>query len=143
IVSKVRIISSGLVEFIGPSMDDGVSVEVVDCGHGAVLELLFGCDSDVAQDGAGELGEETLDEIEPGAVLGREDEVESTGRLLGEPSLGLLGDVRRMIVEDQLDRCVGRVGGIEELEELNEFAAAVAVLDEGVDLAGEQIDAGQ
>src|SRR5208337_2089040 len=107
-------------------MDDGVSVEVVACGPDAVLELLFGCD-----------------EIEPGAVLGREDEFESTCRLLGEPSLGLLGDVRRMIVEDQLDRCVGRVGGIEELEELNEFAAAVAVLDEGVDLAGEQIDAGQ
>ena len=48
-----------------------------------------------------------------------------------------------MIVEDQLDRCVGRIRGIEELEEFNEFAAAVAVLDEGVDLAGEQIDAGQ
>src|SRR5271157_4636817 len=124
-------------------MDDGVSVEVVDCGHDAVLELLFGCDSDVAQDGAGELGEETLDEIEPGAVLGREDELESTGRLLGEPSLGLFGDVRRMIVEDQLDRRMARIGGVEELEEFNEFAAAVAVLDEGVDLAGEQIDAGQ
>ena len=47
-----------------------------------------------------------------------------------------------MIVEDQLDRCVGRIRGIEELEEFNEFAAAVAVLDEGEDLAGEQIDAG-
>src|SRR5271166_5394368 len=124
-------------------MDDGVSVELVDGGHDALLEFLFGCDSDVAQDGAGELGEETLDEIEPEAVLGREGEFESTGRLLGEPSLGLLRDVRRMIVEDQLDRCVGRIRGIEELEELNEFAAAVAVLDEGVDLAGEQIDAGQ
>ena len=53
-------------------MDDGVSVEVVDCGHDPVLELLFGRDLDVAQDGAGELGEETLDEIEPGAMLGRE-----------------------------------------------------------------------
>src|SRR5208282_1498807 len=31
----------------------------------------------------------------------------------------------------------------EKLEEFNEFAAAVAVVDEGVDLAGEQIDAGQ
>src|SRR5271166_1928297 len=82
--------------------------------------------ADVAQDRAGELGEETLDEIEPGAVLGREGEFESTGRLLGEPSLGLLGDVRRMIVEDQLDRCVGRIRGVEELEELNEFAAAAA-----------------
>src|SRR5208337_693135 len=82
-------------------------------------------------------------EIEPGAVLGREDEFESAGRLLGEPSLGLLRDVRGMIVEDQLDCRMGRIGDVEELEEFNEFAAAVAVLDESVDLAGEQIDAGQ
>ena len=120
-------------------MDDGVSVKLVHGGHDAVLELLFGCDTNVAQDGAGELGEETLDEIEPGAVLGREGEFELTGRRLGEPSLGLLGDLRRMIVEDQLDRCVGRIRGIEELEELNEFAAAVAVLDEGVDLAKQEL----
>ena len=49
-------------------MDDGVSVELVHGGDDALLEFLFGCDSDVAQDRAGELGEETLDEIEPGAV---------------------------------------------------------------------------
>ena len=46
-------------------MDDGMSVELVHGGHDAILELLFGCDADVAQDRAGELGEETLDEIEP------------------------------------------------------------------------------
>src|SRR5208337_2030996 len=85
-------------------MDDGVSIEVIHGGHDAVLELLFGCDTDVAQHRAGELEEAfdeiepAFDEIEPGAVLGREDEFESAGRLLGEPSLGLLGDVRRMIV---------------------------------------------
>ena len=48
-----------------------------------------------------------------------------------------------MIVEDQVDRRVGWVGLIEELEELDELAAAVAILDQGVHLAGEQIDAGQ
>ena len=48
-----------------------------------------------------------------------------------------------MIVEDQLDRRMGRIGGVEKLEKFNEFAAAVAVLDESMDLAGEQIDAGQ
>ena len=83
-------------------MDDGVSVELIHGGHDAVLELQFGCDADMAQHRAGELGEEAFDEIKPGAVLGREDEFEAAGRLLGEPSLGLLGDVRRMIVEDQL-----------------------------------------
>lgn len=48
-----------------------------------------------------------------------------------------------MIVEDQLDRRVSRIGGIDKFEEFDEFAAAVAVPDEGVNLAGEQVDAGQ
>jgi 2-polyprenyl-3-methyl-5-hydroxy-6-metoxy-1,4-benzoquinol methylase len=33
-----------------------------------------------------------------------------------------------MIVEDQLDRDVSRIGGIEKLEELDKFAAAMAIL---------------
>ena len=66
-------------------MDDGVSVELVHGGHDAVLELLFGCDADMAQHRAGELGEETLDEVKPEAVLGREGEFEATDRLVREP----------------------------------------------------------
>ena len=58
-------------------MDDRVSIDVIDGGHDALLEFLFGGDADVAQDGAGELGEEALDQIEPGAVLGREGELRS------------------------------------------------------------------
>ena len=45
-----------------------------------------------------------------------------------------------MIVEDQLDRGAGRIGGIEKLEELDELSAAVAVSNQGMDLAGEQIE---
>src|SRR5262249_2227095 len=90
-----------------------------------------------------ELGEKALDEVEPGTMLGRESEFEAAVGLIGEPSLGLFGDVRRMIVEDQLDRRMGRIGGIEELEKFDEFATAMAVPDEGVNLTGEQIDAGQ
>src|SRR5208337_3244097 len=63
--------------------------------------------------------------------------------LTGEPSLCLLGDVGGVIVEDQLDCRMGRIGGVEKLEKFDEFAAAVAVLDEGVNPAGEQVDAGQ
>src|ERR1700731_79212 len=106
----------------------------------AMMRSLSSCldsNADVAQHRAGELGEEALDEIEPGAVLGCEGEFEAAGRLIGEPNLGLLGDVCGMIVEDQLDRSMGRIGGIDELEEFDEFAAAVAVLDESVNLAGE------
>ena len=115
-------------------MDDRVSVELVHCGDDARLEFVFRCDSDVAQDGAGKLGKEALHEIEPGAVLGRESEFEAAGGLLDEPSFGFLGNVRGMIVEDQLDRRVGWIGGVEKLEEFDEFAAAVAILD-GLDVS--------
>ena len=46
-------------------------VELVHGSRDAILEFLFGCDPDVAQDGAGEFGKEALDEIEPGTVLGK------------------------------------------------------------------------
>src|SRR5262249_52599822 len=81
--------------------------------------------------------------IEPGTVRGREGELEAAGGLLCKPGLCLLGDVCRMIVEDQLDRGMGRIGGIYQLEEFDEFTTAVAILDKGVNLTGQQIDAGQ
>ena len=48
-----------------------------------------------------------------------------------------------MTVEDQLDRGIGRVRGIKELEKLDELATAIAILDQGMNLAGEQINSGQ
>jgi hypothetical protein len=63
--------------------------------------------------------------------------------LIGEPGFGFLGDVRRVIVEDQLDRCMGRIGGVDKLEKFDEFAVAVAIPDEGMNLTGQQIDASQ
>jgi len=96
-------------------VDDGIAIEFIHGGHDAVLEFLLGCDADVAQHRAGELGEETLDEVEPRAGLGREGEFETSGRPAGDPGLGLLGDVGGMIVEDQLDCRMGRIGGVEKL----------------------------
>ena len=60
----------------------------------------------MAQDRAGEFGEEALDKVEPGAVGGSEGEFEAVRGLLRDPGSGLFGDVRGMIVEDQLDRGV-------------------------------------
>ena len=60
----------------------------------------------------------------------------------GDPGFRFLGDVRGMIVEDQFDRGIRRVGGIEKLQKLDEFTAAVAILDQGMDLAREQINPG-
>ena len=73
----------------------------------------------------------------------REGELEAARRLSGEPSLGFSGDVRRMVVEDQLDRGAGRVSGVKKLEQFDELAAAVTLLDQGMDLPGEQINPGQ
>jgi len=39
-----------------------------------------------------------------------------------------------MIVEDQLDRGIDRIGGVEKREEFDEIAAAVAILDQGMAL---------
>src|SRR5215831_15048768 len=83
------------------------------------------------------LEKKALNEVEPGAVFRREGEFEAAGGLIGEPGSGLLGDVGGVIVEDQLDRRMGRIGGIEKLEEFDELAAAMAILDQGVNLAGE------
>src|SRR6516164_9308292 len=142
-VSEVRIISDYPVKFVGPGVNDGLSIEEVHCGHDAILEFLFGCDANVAQDGARELRKETFDEVEPGAMGWREGEFEAMCRLLRNPGSGLFGDVRGMIVEDQLDRRVDRIGGIKELEEFDEFAAAITVPDQGVNLAAVEVDAGQ
>jgi hypothetical protein len=69
-------------------VNDGLLIEIVHGSHDPILEFLFGRDADVAEDGAGKFGEEALDEVEPGAVLGREGELELAGRSRGEPSPG-------------------------------------------------------
>ena len=69
----------------------------------------------MAQDGAGELREEALDQVEPGAVLGREGKVEAAWRPGVEPGSGFPRNVCGMIVEDQLDRGAGRIGASRSL----------------------------
>ena len=85
-------------------MNDGAAVDPVDFGEDSLAQLRQGSDADMAKHGAGELGEKSLDEIEPGAVFGRVDEREASFGLLGEPSHRLLGFVGGVIVEDELDR---------------------------------------
>ena len=123
-------------------MDDRLSIDVVDEVHEALLEFVFRGNPDMAQDRACHLGEEALDQIEPGTVGRCEGEGKAPRGLRRQPSRGLARDVGGMVVEDDLDRGVGRIGGVEELEKLDEFPAAMALSDQGVDLTGQQIDAG-
>jgi hypothetical protein len=115
-------------------------VEIIHGGDEAILELLLGGDANVPQDGTGEFREEALDEIEPRAVIGGESEFEAVHRLIGKPGFGFPRDMCRMIVEDQLDRRACRIGGVEKLEEFDEFPAAMAILDQRMDLAGDEVE---
>ena len=56
-----------------------MTIDVLDTGHDALLKLMLRSHADVAQDRSGELGEEALDEVEPGAVRGCERELEASG----------------------------------------------------------------
>jgi hypothetical protein len=118
-------------------MDDGMLVDVIHDSHDAILEFLFGCDADRPQDGAGKFREEAVDQVQPGAVLGSESEFEAApGCWASEPFVSLCG----MTVEDRLDRRADWVDGIKELQEFNEFAAAMPVPDQSVNLAGQQVE---
>ena len=65
-----------------------------------------GCfnNADVTKHGASGLGEEALNEIEPGAVRRGEDQLEAALGLRRQPGLGFARDVCRVIVENDLDR---------------------------------------
>src|SRR5690242_5210119 len=91
---------------------------------------------------ARQLRKEPFEKVEPRPMGRREGESEASDRLRGEPGCGLPRDMGGMVVEDDLDRGIGRVGRVEELKKLNEFAAAVAFRDQGVEVPGQQIDPG-
>jgi hypothetical protein len=62
---------------IAPSMDHRVAVEVLNTLDDALFQFVFRGDADVTKDGARSFSKEALDKIEPGAMLGREHELEA------------------------------------------------------------------
>jgi len=76
-------------------------------------------------------------------VFRSEYEVKPALRLAFEPCFGFPGDVSGVVVKYHLDRRVGRIGGVEFLELADELARPMTVLDAGVHLTGQQVDAGQ
>ncbi len=53
---------------MGPGVNDRSFVEVLHGGQKAVLEFLPGRDEGMAQHRTGELGEESFDQVQPGAI---------------------------------------------------------------------------
>ena len=124
-------------------MDDRITIEIVEVGEDSHFEFGLGRDTDVSEHGARHLGEEAFDEIEPRTVFRREHEAETPLPLGGDPGLGLFGYMCGVIVEDQLDCGIRRIGGIKPLEEANELTRPMAILDASMHFACEQIDPGE
>src|ERR1700728_1586006 len=131
-----RLLSRWQCDFLGPSVDNRLAIEVAEVRDDPLLEFGLRRHPDVTQYRAHHLREEALNQVEPGAMLWREHEAEAPLALWGEPLLRFLRHMRRMIVQDQLYRGIGRVGRIEPLEKADEFARAVAVFDAGMYLSG-------
>src|SRR5258708_8526906 len=122
----LRIISGSLGELVGPCMDDGMAIDVVDAGHDAFFELVLRVHPDVTQDGAGELREEALDEIEPGAVLGCEGEPEASRWSSVEPGSCFFRYVGGMIINDHLHLGAVPIHALQTLQEFHKLPTPAA-----------------
>jgi hypothetical protein len=100
-------------------------------------------DPDVAEDGAGELGKKPSTRFEPGAVLRREGDSRRPAGWLASQALVSMEMWAEWLSRINLIAGWAGIGGIEKLEEFDELAAAMAILDQSVNLTGVQIDAGE
>ena len=103
-----RLVSRDRIEFVGPGVDNGLSVEIIEIGEDPGFEFILGCDANAAQHGSSHLGEEAFHKIEPGPVFRGKYKCKAALWLGGKPGVCFLGDVRGVVVEDQLD------GGVRE-----------------------------
>src|ERR1700678_4476525 len=103
-----RLVSRGHIDLIGPRVDDGCSVEIIEIGKDPCFEFILGCDTNAAEHGASHFGKEPFHQIEPGAVFRGKYKRKATLWLGSKPLVGFLGDMRGVVIEDQLDSGVGR-----------------------------------
>jgi hypothetical protein len=96
-------------------VDDGIVVEVVYGSHDAILEFCLEVTRMWRRTERASLEKKPSMRLSQEPCFGVKGEFEAASGLIGEPSFGFLRDVGAVIVEDQLDRLMGRIGGIEKL----------------------------
>ena len=75
--------------------------------------------------------------------MGRsKDELEAI-RNRGQVPFRLLGNMRRVIIQDHPDLELGGIKTIEGFEKINKLGASMSVLDIPMDMAGEEVDGRQ
>ena len=76
-------------------------------------------------------------------MLRNKHKAEAAIRLAIKPPSGFLGDMRRVVVEDDFDGGIRRIGGVHFLEKRDKFPRAMAIFNTGMNVPRAQVDAGQ
>ena len=95
------------------TMDYGFAIGVIEIGEDPRSEFVLGHNANVAEHGSSHLGEEAFHQIEPRAMF-RGKRWAALG-LGGQPLLGFLGGVGRVVVEDHLMASVRWISGLKFL----------------------------
>jgi hypothetical protein len=74
----------------------------------AINQLLLAFDADTPQHAARHFAEHGFNDVQPGAMLRREDKLKSL-RMKTEPALRLFGNVRRVVVKQEANAGLRRI----------------------------------
>src|SRR5712691_2298939 len=109
------------------------SVDFGDSQQDALAEFRPGADPDMPQKRPGHFAEEGLHKVEPRSMLGCQHVLEAVGP--GSPiAVSRLGNMRRVVVQNDANSAVSRVVLVEVLEQGDELPAAMAMLHTGCDM---------
>src|ERR1019366_7867930 len=136
-----RLLGTQRLEFL-PSMNDRIGIDFLDAFQNSVAKFLPGLHPKATEEGASHLPEERLDDVEPGAMRGRQHVFEPVWPRR-QICACLLGDMRRMIVEDDPNGAGCRIVSIQIFEQRDELAAPVTPLDPSNDVAIMEIQCSQ
>ncbi len=88
-----------------------MGIHLVEVQVDAIDQFLFAGDADATEHSSRHLAEHGFHDVQPGAVLGCEDELEPL-RVKAKVSSRFLGNVRRMIVQQQPNPGLRRILGV-------------------------------
>ena len=101
-------------------------------------EFCPGLNTDVAQECSCHFAEQRFDDVEPRSVFRCQHILEAI-RARSKEGPRFFRDVCRVVVEDQSNRAVGRIAGVQVFQQIDELAAAVSPFDAGGYMAVVQI----
>ncbi len=121
------------LEFL-PTMNDGIGIDFCNALQNSVAKFFPGFHADMPKKRACHLSEESLDDVEPRSMSRRQHILEAVGSGCQERPR-LFRDMRGMIVENDPDRALRRIIGVQIFEQSDELATPVTALNPPNDMA--------